>query len=160
MKKPPAAPSAGPADRLKRAGLRVTGPRIAILAELEENRTHPGAEDVHRRLAARHPSLSVSTVYLTLETFARAGLVHRLPSRSGRLRVDGTVSDHDHATCRGCGTVFDVVRGPGPRPSLPVRLLPGLRVLEARIEYDVLCRRCQGSAAPARRARRRGTSTA
>jgi Fe2+ or Zn2+ uptake regulation protein len=146
MKPPAAAQPPDPADRLRRAGLRVTGPRVAILAELALNRTHPGAEDIHRRLAARHPSLSVSTVYLTLEAFARAGLIHRLPSRDGRLRVDGTVADHDHATCRTCGTVFDILRD-GPRPPLPARLPPGLSVLEARIEYDVLCRDCQKAAA-------------
>lgn len=65
----------------------------------------------------------------------------------GRLRVDGTAHDHDHAVCQGCGTVYDVERGPPshglagsgtPPPGLP----EGTPVLGARIEYDVLCADC------------------
>ena len=145
-------------DRLRRAGFRVTGPRLAILEELGRNRTHPGAEQIHRRLAGRHPSLSVSTVYLTLQAFVKAGLARRLPSDSGRLRVDGTMSDHDHATCRGCGTIFDVPRGAGVAVPVPSRLPGGLNVLDARMEFDVLCGPCRRQAVrPPRPRRHAGT---
>ena len=75
--------------RLREAGLRVTAPRVAVLEELERNRSHPNPIEVHRLLRARHPSLSLSTVYLTVETFANAGLLRRMAARDGRLRVDG-----------------------------------------------------------------------
>jgi Fur family transcriptional regulator, peroxide stress response regulator len=128
--------------RLRAAGLRATGSRVAILAELEQNRTHPNAADLYERLSGAHPSLSVSTVYLTLETFERAGLLRRLTPKDGKVRVDGTTEFHDHAVCRDCGDVFDVPpasRALAPPEGLP----PGLRVLGTRIEYDVLCTSCQ-----------------
>ena len=50
------------AGRLRDAGFRVTGSRMAILRALERNRTHPGAWEIHRALKPTHPSLSVSTV--------------------------------------------------------------------------------------------------
>lgn len=116
---------------------------MAVLEELERNRTHPNPLEVHRLLSARHPSLSLSTVYLAIEAFARAGLLHRLPPRDGRLRVDGVAEEHDHAVCRQCGDVFDVP-GQAPVPRAAPRGLPkGTRVLGARIQYDVLCARCQ-----------------
>ena len=134
---------AGVAARLRDAGLRLTAPRVAVLEELERNRSHPNPLEVHRLLRARHPSLSLSTVYLTIEAFANAGLLRRLPARDGRLRVDGVVDEHDHAVCRQCSDVFDLpARAPVPRAA-PRGLPRGTRVLGARIEYDVLCARCQ-----------------
>ncbi len=131
------------AKRLRDAGLRVTAPRLAILSELERNRTHPSAEEVHLRVSGRHPSLSVSTVYLTLEAFVRAGLARRLPGQDGRLRVDGTDPDHDHAVCLGCGEILDVPRARARRPQVRSRLPHGVKILDARVEYEVLCARCQ-----------------
>ena len=131
------------AERLRRAKLRVTGPRLAMLAELDRNRAHPNACGLHRLLRARHRSLSVSTVYLNLEAFIRAGLVRRLPGRDGRMRVDGTVLDHDHAVCRDCGDVFDVPRLHKPARRRSPMLPRGLKVLHTRVEYEVLCARCQ-----------------
>ena len=86
-------PARDVAARLREAGLRVTASRVAVLEEIEGNRSHPNAIDVHRALRARHPSLSLSTVYLTFEAFAKAGLLRRMPARDGRLRVDGVIEE-------------------------------------------------------------------
>jgi Fe2+ or Zn2+ uptake regulation protein len=137
-------PMSDVALRLREAGFRVTAPRVAVLAELERNRSHPNAIEVHRLLSARHPSLSLSTVYLTIEAFATAGLLRRMPARDGRLRVDGVMEEHDHAVCRQCGGVFDLPASQsGARAGAPKGLPRGTRVLSARIEYDVLCAQCQ-----------------
>jgi len=60
------------AARLREAGLKATAPRIQILAALEIDKSHPTAEELHDRLRGEHPSLSLSTVYKTLEVFLRA----------------------------------------------------------------------------------------
>lgn len=135
-------PAGDAAARLRAAGIRVTAPRLALLAELEQNRSHPSPAEVYARLRGRHPSLSLSTVYLTVEAFAKAGLVRRLPARDGRLRVDGIVDPHDHAVCRGCGSVFDVPAAAAREAVVPNGLPRGARVLGMRVEYDVVCARC------------------
>jgi Fe2+ or Zn2+ uptake regulation protein len=131
------------AERLRDAGLKATGPRLAILAALEQDRSHPSAEQLHSLLAGSHPSLSLSTVYCTLEAFVRAGLIRRVNARDGRLRVDGTQGDHDHAVCRSCGTIFDVQRSWYPLPQAPDRLPSGLDVVDVRVEYEVICSACR-----------------
>ena len=139
----------GPAERLRRAGLRVTAARLAILALFAAERRHPTAEQVHAALHEAHPSLSLSTVYETLEAFVRAGLCRRVRSGDGLMRVDGTDVDHDHAVCRGCGRIFDVERGRLKLPAVPARLPRGLTVGAVRLEYDVICSSClRGQARP------------
>jgi Fe2+ or Zn2+ uptake regulation protein len=135
------------AERLRRAGLRATGPRLAILTALEKDRRHPSAEEVHDVLAAEHPSLSLSTIYSTLEAFARVGLIRRVNGLDGKLRVDGTGEDHDHAVCRHCGTIFDVDRGCLTLPPAPDCLPSGLEVVQVRLEYEVVCAACRGKVA-------------
>jgi Fur family peroxide stress response transcriptional regulator len=134
------------AERLREAGLKVTGPRLAILDAVEKDHSHPSAEEIYHGLVETHPSLSLSTVYTTLAAFVRAGLVRKLSEVDGRLRIDGTRADHDHAICRECGTIFDIARDALTPPSRP-RQLPGdLELLEMRVEYDVICSTCRETA--------------
>jgi len=141
----PAPDASSCAERLRVAGLKATGPRLAILAFLVQDRTHPSAESVFEALRPRHPSLSLSTVYQTLAVFIRAGLCRHVVGEGVLLRVDGTLVPHDHAVCRACGTVFDVAAGIVRHPAPPTRLPGGLTVTGLRVEYDVVCAGCTGA---------------
>ena len=131
------------AQRLRDAGLRATGARVAILEALATDRRHPTAEMVFESLRERFPSLSMSTVYATLESLLHRGLIRRIAGTSGRLRVDGTPQDHDHAVCRTCGSVFDIDRDWLERPHAPRELPHGLQVTNLHIEYEVVCPSCK-----------------
>ena len=85
----------------------------------------------------------MSTVYATLECLLQRGLVRRIAAAPGRLRVDGTPQDHDHAVCRSCGEVFDIDRGLFQRPAAPRELPHGLRVTNLHVEYEVICPSCR-----------------
>jgi Fur family peroxide stress response transcriptional regulator len=129
-------------ERLRQAGLKATGPRVVLLAALEQDRNHPTAELLYESLQADHPSLSLSTVYQTLDAFIRTGLCRRVSEAGNRLRVDGTPQDHDHAICRTCGEIFDIDRQLLPRPTPPAQLPQDLMVTGLRVEYDVICEAC------------------
>ena len=133
------------ADRLREAGLKATGSRVAILNAIERNHNHPSAEEIYQDLAERHPTLSLSTVYSTLNVFVRAGLVRKLPEVDGRLRIEGAQRPHDHAICRSCGAIFDIEPDPESVPATPAELPGGLVVLDIRVEYDVVCAACAAS---------------
>jgi Fe2+ or Zn2+ uptake regulation protein len=130
------------ADRLREAGLKATGPRVAILDAIERNQNHPSAEEIYQELAESHPTLSLSTIYGTLNAFVRAGLVRKLSEVDGRLRIEGATRPHDHAICRICGAIFDVAPDPEGVPAPPAALPGGLVVLAMRVEYDVVCADC------------------
>jgi Fur family peroxide stress response transcriptional regulator len=116
---------------------------MLLLAALEHDCRHPTAEQLYESLRPHHPSLSLSTVYQTLDAFMRTGLCRRVSDAGDRLRVDGTPQDHDHAVCRICGTIFDVDRQLLPLPTPPAQLPPGLTVTGLRVEYEVICATCR-----------------
>jgi Fe2+ or Zn2+ uptake regulation protein len=116
---------------------------MVILAALEQDHTHPTAEQLYDTLHGDFPSLSLSTVYQTLDVFIRTGLCRRVSGLGDRLRVDGTPQDHDHAVCRMCRAIFDVDRDQVQLPTSPGYLSNGLMVTGIRFEYEVICAFCQ-----------------
>ena len=134
------------AVELRDHGLRVTGPRLAVLAHLRSDRSHPTPETVHAALRPELGALSLSTVYETLEAFTRAGLCRRVATRTTAMRIDGTADDHDHAVCRGCGTIMDVRRASPLRAPRPVDLPRGVELISSHIEYEVICAPCRQEA--------------
>ena len=133
-------------ERLHQAGLKATGARMLILEAIESNCDHPTAEQIHASLRQVHPSLSLSTVYQTLDAFMRHGLCRRVTGASDCLRVDGTPQDHDHAICNSCGEIFDIDRQLFPLPAPPTQLPNGLTVTGLRLEYEVICGACREAA--------------
>src|SRR5580692_3671529 len=120
---------------LKRAGLKMTPQRIAIVRLFAEDDSHPTAQDLFERLRLAFPSMSFATVYNTLDTLARAGLagIVRLPGKRGdAARFDPNTGPHHHAVCDGCGAVLDVIAGTlAPTPTAVRRLrrsAPGFSV--------------------------------
>jgi Fe2+ or Zn2+ uptake regulation protein len=122
---------------------------MVILAALEQDHTHPTAEQLYETLRQDHPSLSLSTIYQTLDAFIRTGLCRRVSGPGDRLRIDGTPQDHDHAVCRLCGAIFDVDRNQVQLPTPPAHLANGLMVTGIRFEYEVICPACQEAAGKA-----------
>lgn len=96
---------------LKRAGLKLTPQRVAIVREIASDTTHPTAQELFERLRPSFHTMSFATVYNTLDALAKLGLVRslRLGGRDGATtRFDPNTSSHHHAVCDRCGGVLDV----------------------------------------------------
>ncbi|NLA58887.1 MAG: transcriptional repressor [Firmicutes bacterium] len=94
--------------RLREAGFRATPQRVAIYMILAQTKAHPCAERVYEKLHSEFPSLSLNTVYKTLQTFEELGLVRRLDTGEGICRYDANPAPHIHLACRACGQVVDI----------------------------------------------------
>ena len=96
--------------RAEAAGLRLTGQRRTVTAVLEEAHDHPDVETIHARAAALDPSISVATVYRTLNLFEEAGIVERREFGDGRARWEDAERDHhDHLIDMQTGAVIEFV---------------------------------------------------
>ena len=92
---------------LKKAGLKVTLPRMKILELLEaSNVRHQSAEDIYRALLDDGEEIGLATVYRVLTQFESAGLVERHHFESGQAVFElSEKGHHDHIVCVTCGKV-------------------------------------------------------
>ncbi|RWU11560.1 ferric iron uptake transcriptional regulator [Pseudidiomarina gelatinasegens] len=95
--------------QLKKAGLKVTSPRIKVLEILKNpNNQHISAEDVYKILLENNEEIGLATVYRVLNQFDDAGIVSRHHFEGGRSVFELSAKDHhDHLVCLTCGHVFE-----------------------------------------------------
>jgi Fur family ferric uptake transcriptional regulator len=94
-------------SQLRRAGLKITVPRLKILDILASSQPrHLSAEDVYRRLLESNEDIGLATVYRVLTQFEAAGLVNRHHFEGGTAVFELNEGEHhDHIVCTDCGRV-------------------------------------------------------
>lgn len=95
-------------QELKKAGLKVTLPRVKILQILEQSELHMTAEDIYRRLRDAEEDVGIATVYRVLAQFEGSSLIIRHNFDSGPAVYELDRGDHhDHMVCSETGTVIE-----------------------------------------------------
>jgi Fur family ferric uptake transcriptional regulator len=96
---------------LKKAGLKVTLPRMKILDLMESSSVrHQSAEDIYQSLRDDGEEVGLATVYRVLTQFEAAGLVTRHHFEGGQAVFElNREGHHDHIVCVGCGKVEEFV---------------------------------------------------
>ncbi len=94
---------------LKKAGLKVTLPRLKILEVLQgPDNHHVSAEDLYKRLIDMGEEIGLATVYRVLNQFDDAGIVTRHNFEGGKSVFELTQQHHhDHLICLDCGKVIE-----------------------------------------------------
>ena len=98
-------------EQLRHAGLKITLPRVKILALLERSdKRHVRAEDVYKMLLENGEEIGLATVYRVLTQFESAGLVCRHNFEGGQsiFEID-CGRHHDHLVCTKCGKIVEFV---------------------------------------------------
>jgi Fe2+ or Zn2+ uptake regulation protein len=95
-------------ELFREQGLRVTPQRQCIFGLLEGNDRHPTAEWVYQQARSEMPTISLKTVYQTLNDLAQMGELQMLDLGTGSTRFDPNVDAHHHLVCEGCGKVRDL----------------------------------------------------
>jgi Fur family ferric uptake transcriptional regulator len=96
-------------EELKRAGLKITLPRIKILTILQNpDNQHISAEDVYKILLEHNEEIGLATVYRVLNQFDDAGIVSRHHFEGGKSVFElSQKKHHDHLVCLKCGKVVE-----------------------------------------------------
>jgi len=133
--------------QLREKGVVLTHQRLAVLQYLGGRPDrHPCAADIYRHLRRQYPTISLATIYSTLDLFRKAGHIRELSIRGHPSCFDMAEKPHYHLLCRQCGRILDVAL---PCPSLDDELLQGHRVEEIELYLYGICRDCLGSGTPA-----------
>jgi Fur family transcriptional regulator, stress-responsive regulator len=132
---------------LRAVALRVTRPRVAVLAAVH---AHPHADtDAILKLArAELGVVSHQAVYDVLRALTDAGLLRRLQPMGSVARYEPQSGDnHHHVVCRTCGSIADVECAVGASPCLTASDDAGFQIGEAEVIYWGRCPDCQQSTA-------------
>ena len=130
---------------MRERGLRVTPQRMCIVDHLVENAAHPTVEALYEAIRVQMPTISLKTVYQTVNDLETMGEVTLLDVGTGSVRVDPNVEHtHHHLICTSCGKVRDVlVDIAGLR--IPARDKRGFTVDDVEVHFRGLCDECAGA---------------
>jgi Fur family ferric uptake transcriptional regulator len=127
---------------LRGASLRITRPRLAVLAAVRE---HPHADTFSIIGFVREElgEVSQQAVYDVLKALTDGGLLRRIQPPGSVARYESRVGDnHHHVVCRSCGAVADVDCAVGEAPCLNASDAHGFAIDEAEVIYWGLCPDC------------------
>jgi Fur family peroxide stress response transcriptional regulator len=139
-------------ERLKRAcqntGLRITHQRMEIFREVAQSLDHPDVEKVYQGVRKRMPTVSLDTVYRTLEWLKELGLITTLGPPRERTRFDANLSHHHHFVCIQCGLTRDFYSDNFDKLTLP-ELVQSIGYVETTlVEVKGVCLKCAAKGKP------------
>lgn len=130
---------------LRKAGLKVTLPRLKVLEILEvADQRHMSAEDVYKALLESGEEIGLATVYRVLTQFEGAGLVSRLSIDGGHAVFeleDGT--HHDHLLCVSCNQIEEFVDEIIEERQQVIAKEKGFEMTEHSLYIYGVCKQCQ-----------------
>ena len=134
---------------LRSAALRVTRPRIAVLAAVQDH-PHADTDSIIGFVREDLGEVSHQAVYDVLKALTDAGLVRRIQPSGSVARYESRVGDnHHHIVCRSCGAIADVDCAVGDAPCLTASDDHGFAIDEAEVIYWGLCPSCSTADAKA-----------
>lgn len=150
-------------DAFRARGLKVTPQRQCIFRILHDSAEHPTAEAVYAQAQREMPTMSLRTVYQTLNDLAAMGELAQLRLGTGPARFDPNAAPHHHLVCTECGEIHDL-HAEFAEVTVPPSAAPGFVVNSTEIVFRGRCRACRGREAlaatvPSRSSRFQASST-
>ena len=131
---------------LREADLRVTRPRLAVLAAVHEH-PHADTDSLIRVVREDLGEVSHQAVYDVLRALTAARLVRRIEPAGSVARYEARVGDnHHHVVCRACGAIADVDCAVDSTPCLTASDDQGFAIDEAEVVYWGRCAPCTAAA--------------
>jgi len=94
---------------LKDKGLKPTYQRLKVLEYMDKHMdNHPTVEMIYEALTRELPTLSMTTIYNTLDALVDKGLVSAVTITGTEVRYDYITSSHHHLLCRKCNEIIDI----------------------------------------------------
>ncbi len=130
-------------QKCKTNALSVTPQRLAIYKALLKDKSHPNPEAIYKSIKPDFPTISLATVYKTLETFEKYKIIAVVTPLHETVRYDAEVEHHHHIVCVKCKRVMDI-NDPGlENIKIPEIVKRGNQVLDYSIQFNVICPECR-----------------
>ena len=134
----------GMLERLRQKGVTLTPQRMAIAEYLSNSEDHPSAEEIHRVIQRKYPTMSPATVYSTLELLKEFGEIQELSIRKrGKACFDPNPDIHHHLLCRKCGKILSIAFDyPRTCPIIARDVINGCKIEEVQAYLYGICSEC------------------
>ena len=134
-------------EHFRAAGRKVTPQRQSIFRALAGSTAHPTAEAVFEAVRIDLPTISLRTVYQTLNDLAALGELSALDVGTGSTRFDPNLTPHHHLVCDGCGRIDDLHLD-YPDVAVPPEVAGDFEVTTAEIVFRGRCAACGADPVP------------
>ena len=128
---------------MKAQGIKITPQRLAIAEVLVNSTDHPSVQQIHERVKDHFPSLTLNTIYSTINVLVKRGLIQELPFEHF-VRYESNLHPHLNLVCTTCGEIKDSDMG----ESLVQNLLSDVEAIESfnigwqRMDFYGQCTKC------------------
>ena len=129
---------------LKAKDIQVTPQRLAIFEQLIGRKDHPSAEMIFNEIKNDFPSLTLVTVYNTLQKLESADLCIKVNPLHNSARYDGNTEPHQHLVCTQCQRVIDI-HDASVQVELPEVITEKFKIVDHSITFYGTCEECQGT---------------
>ncbi len=131
-------------ERLRKKGVTMTPQRMAVVEFLSKTEIHPTADDIHKDIQARYPTISLATVYSTLQLLKELGEIQELSIRKrGKACFDPNPDIHHHLLCRKCGRILSIeFEYPRSCPIIARDIINGCKIEEVQAYLYGVCSKC------------------
>jgi Fe2+ or Zn2+ uptake regulation protein len=131
-------------ELFREQGLNVTSQRQRVFRALAETSAHPTAEEVWSDVRVDLPTVSLRTVYQTLNDLVAMGEISQLQIGSGSSRFDPNGEGHHHLMCDECGEITDIAANHVTAPE-PESGFDNFQVTKTELTFHGICGNCQRS---------------
>lgn len=131
------------AKRLREWGVRVTPQRLAIAEAVLNSADHPSVQQIYERVQNHFPSMTLATIYSTLDVLERSRLIQELPFPQFS-RYESNLAPHVNLVCIQCGEIKDASAGEEAVVRLREQVAneSNFQVTWQRVDFHGWCHRC------------------
>jgi Fur family ferric uptake transcriptional regulator len=128
----------------RKSGQRTTGQRQLLLEIIRRTEGHLDADEIYRQARQKLPSISLSTVYRSLQLFKALGQVEEHQLGGARRYYEAMPqAKHYHLVCLGCGRILEFKCSSAERLKSRISREEGFKVTDAEVRLVGYCPECQ-----------------
>ncbi|MBI1844765.1 MAG: transcriptional repressor [Actinobacteria bacterium] len=129
-------------ELFRSTGRKNTAQRQCIFELLHGSTAHPTAEAIFAEARAKMPSISLRTVYQTLNDLASLGEIQQLDLGTGSFRFDPNIDSHHHLVCIECGSAQDIYAA-FPEVQVPPAVAGDFELTSTEVVFRGRCASCR-----------------
>jgi len=129
-------------SRCREVKLSVTPQRLSIFKALIQDSSHPSPESIYQSIKIEHPTISLATVYKTLDTFEKYEIISMVTPLYNTVRYDPMTKRHHHLVCVQCKRVIDLDHPQLDKIKIPAGINHQHQLIDYSIHFNIICSDC------------------